>query len=80
MPNEVIRELAKSIFHNDSSHESIGIKNIAIFLKKLSKICPKLVYQNTSMLLGFFDCESFLLRQAIIKILANIIQYVLTAE
>jgi hypothetical protein len=31
-------------------------------------------------LLGFFDCEAYLLRQAIIKILANIIQYVLTVD
>jgi len=62
MPNEIIRELTKQIFHNDSSHETIGIKNVAIFLRKLSKSAAKVVYQNISSLLGFFDCESYLLR------------------
>lgn len=44
MPNEIIRELTKQIFHNDSSHETIGIKNVGIFLRKLSKLAPKVVY------------------------------------
>jgi hypothetical protein len=44
MPNEIIRELTKQIFHNDSSHETIGIKNVGIFLRKLSKSAPKVVY------------------------------------
>jgi len=78
MPNEIIRELTKQIFHNDSSHETIGIKNVGIFLRKLSKNSAKVVYQNISSLLGFFDCEAYLLRQSMIKILANITQYVLT--
>jgi hypothetical protein len=49
-------------------------------LRKLSKSAPKVVYQNISSLLGFFDCEAYLLRQAIIKILANIILYVLKQD
>ena len=73
---EVIRDLTKQIFHTDSSHETIGIKNIAKFLSKLSKLAPKAVYGNISCLLGFFDCEAYLLRQSLIKILANTIHYV----
>ena len=38
------------------------------------------MYQNITSLLTFFDCESYLLRQAIIKILANIIEKVLTID
>jgi hypothetical protein len=41
MPNEIIRELTKQIFHNDSSHKTIGIKNVAIFLRKLFEECSK---------------------------------------
>ena len=37
LANEVIKDLTKSIFHNDSQHESLGIKNVAKFLTKLSK-------------------------------------------
>lgn len=78
LANEIIRELTKQIFHNDSSHETIGIKNVAKFLSKLSKQAPKAVYQNIGSLLGFFDCESYLLRQSLIKILSNVIQRVLS--
>ena len=73
---DIIRDLTKQIFHTDSSHETIGIKNIAKFLSKLSKLAPKAVYGNISCLLGFFDCEAYLLRQSLIKILANTIHYV----
>ena len=55
----------------------MGIKNIAIFLQKLSKRAPKAVYGNISNLLGFFDCEAYLLRQSLIKILAYTIMFVL---
>ena len=55
----------------------MGIKNIAVFLQKLSKRAPKAVYGNISSLLGFFDCEAYLLRQSLIKILAYTIMYVL---
>lgn len=75
--NDIIRDLTKQIFHTDSSHETIGIKNIAKFLQKLSKRAPKAVYGNISSLLGFFDCEAYLLRISLIKILSYTIVYVL---
>jgi len=75
--NDIIRDLTKQIFHTDSSHETIGIKNIGKFLSKLSKKAPKAVYGNVGSLLGFFDCEAYLLRQSLIKILRNTIIYVL---
>ena len=62
LANEIIRELTKQIFHNDSQHETTGIKNVAKFLSKLSKQAPKAVYINIGNLLGFFDCEAYMLR------------------
>lgn len=75
--SEIIRDLTKSIFHTDSSHETIGIKNIGKFLSKLSKLAPRAVYMNLNLMLGFFDCEAYLLRQSLIKILRNMIIFVL---
>lgn len=80
LASEIIRDLTKQIFHNDSSHETVGIKNVAKFLSKLSKQAPRAVYQNIGSLLGFFDCESYLLRQSLIKILSNVIQRVLSPQ
>lgn len=64
MPNEIIRELINQIFSNEGGgqHESNGIKNISVFMKKLSKVSPKVMYQNIGTLLSFFECESYYLR------------------
>ena len=80
LANEIIKDLTKEIFHNDSQYETTGIKNVAQFLSKLSKFAPKAVYLNIGNLLGFFDCEAYLLRQSLIKILSNTIQKVLCQE
>jgi len=53
---------------------------VAKFVSKLSKQAPKALYLNIGLLLGFFDCESYLLRRALIKILSNIIQKVLIKD
>jgi len=66
---EIISDLTNQIYHSDSSHESIGIKNIAKFMSKLSKQVPKTVYHNISNLMGFFDCDNYMLRISLIKIL-----------
>lgn len=78
--NQIIHELTEGIYHSDSSQEGSGIKNACKFLERLSKAQPKEVYRNISKLLGFFDCESFVLRIALIKILSNVIRYVLTIK
>ena len=44
------------------NNETIGFKNVAKFDSKLSKFAPKVVYMNIGNLLGFFDCEAYLLR------------------
>ena len=75
--NDIIRDLTRQIYNSDSSHESIGIKNIAIFIEKLAKKQPKVIYSNIGILMGFFDCESYLLRQSLIKIISYTIIYVL---
>lgn len=75
--NDIIRDLTRQIYNSDSSHESIGIKNIAIFIEKLAKKQPKVIYSNIGSLMGFFDCESYLLRQSLIKIISYTIIYVL---
>ena len=72
--------MTKEIFHNDSQNETTGIKNVGKFVSKLSKQAPKAVYLNIGNLLGFFDCESHLLRQSLIKVLSNIIQKILCQD
>lgn len=62
MANDIIRDLTNHIFNSDSQKESIGVKNIADFMRLLSKKSTRVVYQNISSLLIFFDCECYFLR------------------
>ena len=79
MANTIIRELTQQLKNNECTLES-GIRNVAKFLQKLSKQAPKSMYYNISELLGFFDLDAYVLRQSLIKIICNIILYVLRSD
>lgn len=70
---DVVHELTTHIGQTNSQFETMGIKNIGKFLSRLSKLSPKAIYLNIGRLLGFFDCEAYLLRQSLIKMLSNTI-------
>lgn len=74
--NMIIDDLTYQIKTNSISHDS-GFRNVAKFLSKLSKQVPHVLYLNLRPLMDFFNCESYYLRQAQIKIMSNIIQTVL---
>lgn len=76
LAHAIIKDLTHQIYNNEITLDS-GFRNVAKFLSKLSKQAPKALYLNMSELLGFFDCDSYLLRQSLIKILSNMIQTIL---
>ena len=76
LAHAIIKDLTQQIYNKEITLDS-GFRNVAKFLSKLSKQAPKALFLNIGELLGFFDCESYALRQSLIKILSNIIQTVL---
>ncbi|MCQ2817641.1 MAG: hypothetical protein MJ252_10285 [archaeon] len=76
MAVDVIHEVSKTVFE-DQTMDSQGIKNVAKLLTFLSEQSPKVMYNNISILLPLFDCESYIIRNSILEIIGNIILKVL---
>ena len=60
--------------------ESQSIRNTKEFLSKLSEKIPKIFYTNLSCFIVLLKHESYLLRNAIVDIMANIFRLVFSGE
>lgn len=65
---------------NSNNAESQAIKNTRDFLSKLSEAIPLNFYNNLQCFIKLYDSESYLMRNAITDIMANIIRKVLSGE
>jgi condensin complex subunit 1 len=65
---------------NSSNAESQAIKNTRDFFSKLSYEIPQNFYNNLQCYIKLYDSESYLLRNAITDIMANIIRKVLNGD
>lgn len=73
---ERIRELGNT----DSDKDTDLVKGASKFLRKLATNTPRLCYYNIKLLLELFDKSHYLYRQAILKILGNIVTDFLQRE
>ncbi len=69
---DIVQEMSKTIFENETT-DSQGLKNVGKFLVNLSERSPKIMYSNISALISLFNCESYVIRNSLIEIIANII-------
>ena len=72
MAIDIIQEVSKTVFE-DNSMESQGLRNVAKFLTFLSERSSKIIYNNITTLLQFFDCGSYIIRNAIVEMMGNVI-------
>ena len=72
MAIDIIQEVSKTVFE-DNSMESQGLKNVAKFLIYLSERAAKIIYNNITTLLQFFDCGSYIIRNAIVEMMGHVI-------
>ena len=72
MAIDIIQEVSKTVFE-DNSIESQGLKNVAKFLIYLSERASKIIYNNITTLLQFFDCGSYIIRNAIVEMMGHVI-------
>ena len=56
MAIDIIQEVSKTVFE-EHSMESQGLRNVAKFLIFLSERASKIIYNNITTLLQFFDCN-----------------------
>ena len=72
MAIDIIQEVSKTVFE-DNSMESQGLRNVAKFLIFLSERSSKIIYNNITTLLQFFDCGSYIIRNAIVEMMGYVI-------
>ena len=72
MAIDIIQEVSKTVFQ-DNSMESQGLRNVAKFLIFLSERASKIIYNNITTLLQFFDCGSYIIRNAIVEMMGYVI-------
>ena len=72
MAIDIIQEVSKTVFE-DNSMERQGIRNVAKLLIFLSERSSKIIYNNITTLLQFFDCPSYVIRNAIVEMMGHVI-------
>ena len=66
-------ERIKELGNSDSDKDTEVVKGASKFLRKLATHTPKLCYHNIQLLFQLFDKPQYFYRQAILKILGNIV-------
>ena len=73
LPEELVQQLTHTIYTTDSSHESIGVKNVSLLFSILSDKIPDPLFKQLKNLLGLFDAKAYQLRNALVNILGNFV-------
>lgn len=74
---KIIHEVLDTI-SKENNVDSQGLKNVTNFLIYLSEKIPKVIFSNLSSLVGFYDLDSYLVRNTLTEMLTNIIISILT--
>ena len=72
MAVDIIHEVSKTVFE-DTNMDSQGLKNVGKFLVILSEKTAKTMYNNITSLIQLFDSESYVIRNSLVEVIANVI-------
>ncbi|NWU98702.1 CND1 protein, partial [Upupa epops] len=76
---ELLREMGQNC-PQDVAHDALGIKAYATFVTELAERIPALMLSNMSVLLPHLDGESYLMRNAILGVMAEVLIKVLNGD
>ncbi|KAK2528299.1 condensin complex subunit 1 isoform X1 [Columba livia] len=76
---ELLREIGQKC-PQDSAREVSGMKGYAIFISELAEQIPALMLSNISVLLCHLDGESYMMRNAILAAMAEVLVQVLNGD
>ncbi|NXW05817.1 CND1 protein, partial [Fregetta grallaria] len=76
---ELLREIGQKCLQ-DLAHDASGIKGYATFITELAEQIPALVLSNMSVLLRHLDGESYMMRNAILAAMAEVLVQVLNGD
>ncbi|XP_040450627.1 condensin complex subunit 1 [Falco naumanni] len=76
---ELLREIGQK-FPQDLAHDTSGVKGYATFITELAEQVPALVLANMSVLLHLLNGESYMMRNAILAAMAEVLVRVLNGD
>uniref|UniRef100_A0A8C4U7W2 Condensin complex subunit 1 n=1 Tax=Falco tinnunculus TaxID=100819 RepID=A0A8C4U7W2_FALTI len=76
---ELLREIGQK-FPQDLAHDTSGVKGYATFITELAEQIPALVLANMSVLLHLLNGESYMMRNAILAAMAEVLVRVLNGD
>ncbi|XP_053548828.1 condensin complex subunit 1 [Bombina bombina] len=76
---EVMREIGQKC-SQDLSRESSGVKALATFLTELSEQIPSVMMPSMSVLLDYLDGESYMMRNAVLTVIGEMVVRVLSGD
>ncbi|NXL46487.1 CND1 protein, partial [Podilymbus podiceps] len=76
---ELLREIGQKC-PQDLARDASGIKGYAVFITELAEQIPALVLSNMSVLLRHLDGESYMMRNAILSAMAEVLVQVLNGD
>ncbi|KAM4703298.1 condensin complex subunit 1 [Rhinophrynus dorsalis] len=76
---EIMREIGQKCAQ-DLSRESSGIKTLASFLTELSERIPAIMMPSISVLLDYLDGENYMMRNAVLTVMGEMIVRVLSGD
>ncbi|KAI1319898.1 Condensin complex subunit [Mortierella claussenii] len=79
LADSILRDVSSREF--DETHKDVTVpRAFSKFLVKLSEIAPKVVLKQMGLLIEHLDGESYIMRQAIVEVIGNLIAYLSEVE
>ncbi|KAG0366325.1 Condensin complex subunit [Gamsiella multidivaricata] len=79
LADSILREVSAKEFGETNKDVSVP-RAFSKFLVKLSELAPKLVLKQMGLLIDHLDGESYIMRQAIVEVIGNLIAYLSEIE
>lgn len=72
--------LAESVLSTDQITETQGVKNVGLFIEKLTVKLPKEMLINVSVIVSLLNCESYSLRNSIVAAIGEILCFIIKRD
>lgn len=78
--NELLNSLREAVLANGQVNETQGVKNVGLFIEKLSSKLPREMLMNISIIVNLLNCESYSLRNCIVTSIGEILVFIIKKD
>ena len=78
--NELLSCIGDAVLANNQVNETQGIKNVGVFIEKLTSKLPREMLMNVSVIVSLLNCEAFSLRNCIVTSIGEILVFIIKKD